>query len=335
MEKSQLLCCYFPTTILQLDDDPVFLKNLKLKLKDEYFLLSCQTPKEAKEKLATAPNFRKYQKELIDHCIKKENEENLNVWDFNELIHKKIYDPHRFEVISIALVDYSMPIMNGIEFCRGIQNEFCQKIMVTGEADLKTAVMGFNEGVIDKFIIKEMDTMMNEIRRAIPEKQYDFFAEFTETVISHTLDNQRSFFLDEKFSELFKTLYYANAGVEYYLLDGSGSYLFLDKQGRPYWFLVKSKEEIEEFTKIAKEIGAEKSVIKALSTKEKIPFFLTEGDKRANVSQWQRYLHPCHKLQGEHHEYYYALLRDESFGINFDEVLSYRDFLNKANIKKQ
>ena len=51
-----------------------------------------------------------------------------------------IYQKDRFNDISIAIVDYSMPKMNGVEFCKKISNSRVKKIMLTGNAGYEIGI---------------------------------------------------------------------------------------------------------------------------------------------------------------------------------------------------
>ena len=47
-----------------------------------------------------------------------------------------------------------MPDINGIEFCQNLKDKKVFKIMLTAEADSNIAIKAFNDGLINKFILK-------------------------------------------------------------------------------------------------------------------------------------------------------------------------------------
>lgn len=57
---------------------------------------------------------------------------------------------------AVVVSDYNMPIMNGIEFLRNVKNLIPDsiRIMLTGQADLQSAINAVNEGNIFRFLTK-------------------------------------------------------------------------------------------------------------------------------------------------------------------------------------
>jgi two-component system, probable response regulator PhcQ len=58
--------------------------------------------------------------------------------------------------VDVVVSDQRMPAMNGIDFLAVVAEKYPQtaRIMLTGEADLETAVKAINEGEIYRFLIK-------------------------------------------------------------------------------------------------------------------------------------------------------------------------------------
>ncbi|OEU65000.1 MAG: response regulator receiver protein [Desulfovibrio sp. S3730MH75] len=71
--------------------------------------------------------------------------------------------------------DYRMPKMNGIEFLKGVK-KICPettRLMLTGYADLESAMRAVNDGHVFRFLTKpcEKETLLESLREAV--KQYD------------------------------------------------------------------------------------------------------------------------------------------------------------------
>ena len=66
----------------------------------------------------------------------------------------EIMDPHRFAECSVFVVDYKMPEMNGLDFCRALHHHPAAKILLTGVADEEVASEAFNNGEIDSYVRK-------------------------------------------------------------------------------------------------------------------------------------------------------------------------------------
>lgn len=144
-------------------------------------------------------------------------------------IHHEIYNSNRYQEISILFADYSMPSINGIEFCKEIESKHLQKVMLTGEASNELAIAAFNKGIINKFILKSSIGFLNVIMKNIQELQQNYFTILTDIGLSKSNNNILSTIEDPVFIDVFNMICKRNQIVEYYLLDDQGSYLLLDK----------------------------------------------------------------------------------------------------------
>ncbi len=81
--------------------------------------------------------------------------------------------------VSVVVVDYAMPEMDGLEFCRRVSkvNPYIRKVMLTGKADEKLAVEAFNKGDIHYFLRKDSPDLAREINRALDKAQRDYLLE--------------------------------------------------------------------------------------------------------------------------------------------------------------
>jgi len=118
---------HHPTSILVLDDDPLFLESLDFQFSEE---VSCQTftrPDAALEHLRAQaeqhPNFARYFRDVSDMDLGSEVRfgDRLLRLQLSEL-RSVIEDRSRQQRVSVAVVDYDMPKMTGVEFCRAMFN---------------------------------------------------------------------------------------------------------------------------------------------------------------------------------------------------------------------
>lgn len=114
-------------------------------------------------------------------------------------IHKMMYIPDRFAEISVAVIDYAMPAMNGLEFCAATSDLPMKKIILTGQAGHSTAVRAFNEKLIDRFIMKGEYGFLKTLREAIHNLQRDYFSDLSEVIIKDLEANPRSCLSDPIF----------------------------------------------------------------------------------------------------------------------------------------
>ncbi|MBN1684100.1 MAG: hypothetical protein JW855_01495 [Gammaproteobacteria bacterium] len=335
MPTTQTTCCYFPTTALFIDDRKNFLENLTLNLSETLSYRTFTDPNAAIQFLNESSQadqlFKKWllnleEQELIE--IDEPHAHSLVDLDISA-IYKILYSPERFREVTVAVVDYAMPKMNGLDFCRALTSTPIKKLMMTGEASDHLAIDAFNERIIDKFIRKQSPTFYDDLHTAIEELQKHYFKDISRSVIEHLAISPDCWLLEPDFSNLFSRLVQENQIVEYYLIDQSGSFLMLDAKGKPYWLIVKSDRILKGFIHIAEDNEAPTSVQNVLKNKEKIPFFFTEKDLEVPVEAWgQGYLHPAKTIQGAKQLFHYAFIKGASvYDIQPDKIISYDYYL--------
>ena len=213
---------YHPTSILVLDDDPLFLESVDFQFGDE---LSCQTftrPDAALEHLrgqaSQHPDFSRYFRDCSDMDLGSESRhgDRFLRLQLSEL-RSMIEDRSRHQRVSVAVVDFDMPKMTGVEFCRAIRSLPVKTILLTGKAGLETAIAAFNEGVIDCFLQKQDSNVSATLRREIKRLQMEYFEEISDPIKRALELRQPSFFSDASFAKLFKEVSEANGVVEHYV----------------------------------------------------------------------------------------------------------------------
>ena len=118
------------------------------------------------------------------------------------VIRNVVHDPNRFAEVSVAIVDYDMPGENGMEICRRLRNHPVRTVMLTGKADEKLATSAFNQGLIDRFVLKHDSATVDRLDDLIAELQLDYFDRMR-SELSAIIGLQESAFLgDEAFSQL-------------------------------------------------------------------------------------------------------------------------------------
>ncbi|MDF2939367.1 MAG: Response regulator receiver [Gammaproteobacteria bacterium] len=319
MHINQIPYCFHPSTIILVDDDVHFLKSLSLQLSSHGNCLAYHNPYEALDFLRTYKNTP-----FTDRCVSlsssvTQDEPEIRI-DLKK-IYKEVFNPTRFSEVSIALVDYSMPGMNGVEFCRQIKNRKIKKIMLTGEADAAIAVQAFNEGIIDKFIMKGSPNMIQEVNKAIHEMQIKYYLDLSK-LLTIALENNHSsppfFLLDPLFSEFFYKIIAENKIAEFYLLENSGNFLLLDAKGNVSWLVVCDEMQMKFLYEFAKNEHAQEpvedseNIVKSIAKRERIPFFFLERNYDIPVYEWGPYLHPATEVLSENGKYYYALIKGQS-----------------------
>jgi CheY-like chemotaxis protein len=296
---------YHPTSILVLDDDPLFLESLDFQFSDE---LSCQTftrPDAALEHLRSQagqhPDFARYFK----NCSEMDFPELSRVGDrllrlqLSEL-RSMADDRSRHQRISVAIVDFDMPKMTGVEFCRAIRDLPVKTILLTGKAGLETAISAFNEGVIDCFLQKQDMNVSVALRREIKRLQEQYFEKISEPIKCALALERPSFVSDPNFVSLFDEIVESNAIVEYFVCACPPGIMMRDADGSESFLLVSDLESVRSRCEIAEDRSAPSDKVKLLRTGEMQAWFPTpEGIYHADFSEdWVRYIWPAQVLPG-------------------------------------
>lgn len=324
---NSLLCCYFPTTVYLVDDSDVYLRFAEANLPKTLSYHLCNDVVAALEILQN----RSHPKLVLDTLLKLDEDGITHPGDrvLNCLLsqlHRLIYNPQRFSMISAVFADHSMPLKTGIEFCEEIPGHFIQKVIVTGIADEKLAVKAFNQGIIDGFITKGGTATAEGLFQSVTAMQQRYFQGISDVVYNLIGDHAGSAMSDPIFIDFFNRLCEKIKPTEYYLLDQSGSYLFLDSDGIPSWLFVKSEADFEYYCDIARGNGADQGIIDLLNNRQAVPFLLSDHDYERPVDQWQPFLHPSLLLKGRDTTYYYAYVQGDS-AYQLDKVYAYGEYL--------
>ena len=165
-----------------IDDNVEFLKSIAIGLPAEAATYNFFSDPQRALQLIND----KYQgNEVADGLVNLIDEEefehrtlDVNVRD----IYRIMYNRARFQQISTVVVDYHMPGMDGIEFCKSIKNSNIQKILLTSIVDESKAIEVLNEGLIHTFIRKQSPNVMQLMSQALTQAQHRYFLNFSHII---------------------------------------------------------------------------------------------------------------------------------------------------------
>jgi CheY-like chemotaxis protein len=335
MDRSPFISsCYYPTTVMLVDDNINYINSLKLELLNtaDIIIKPFNNPEHALDFFISDYKPTIFTERCLTHP--EEDQTDHRVIDVDmRAIREEIYNPNRFDQISVIIVDYAMPGINGLEFCRKTRNKYVKKVMLTGEADEHIAIKAFNEGIIDKFIRKNDPSFKATITKAIKELQLRFFQDISEIIVS-TLTNDRTrpaVCLDDPvFIDFFQSTCKQLQAREYYLTDSFGSFMFLGFDGTPSWLAIKNAEEMLAWSEIARYAGAQKSIYEPQKQYEKVLYLHLKEDHKNHPSTWTNYLHPAQQLHGREIYYYSLIQNSNAYDIQPQKVLSFKDYLDQG-----
>jgi hypothetical protein len=224
-----------------------------------------------------------------------------------------IEDRSRQQRVSVAVVDFDMPKMTGVEFCRAIRDLPVKTILLTGKAGLETAIAGFNEGVIDCFLQKQDQGVTYALRREIKRLQNEYFAEVSAPINSAMSLQKPCFFLDPSFVELFKEVAEKNDIVEHYVCAAPPGVMMRDADGNESFLLITDVDAMKTQCEAAETYRAPADMVQLLRTRKAHAWFPTqEGLYHPDYeSSWARFIWPAQVLPGSG-AWSYSFIRHES-----------------------
>jgi len=303
MSTLELAPYFHPTQIVLVDDDIDFLGNLTLQLEaDLPYLLFDSTAKALSyinDKQMTQRSRRRFFR--LQDSAGSEQRLALDI----DAIGRELHFSDRFSQISVAMVDYAMPQMNGLDFCRQIRDPHIKKILFTGVASEEAAVAAFNDGVIDRYIRKSERYVYDNLNYTIRSLQLAHIRETFASASDVFNVSAPSWLADDHVVSLMETLRQRHRIVEYYLLDRPSGFMLIDGDGRMYRLVLASPEDHDEQVHRAQTLGAPEACVRGLERREILlsPSLLTQADDAASdaLRHWARYARPATALASQHY----------------------------------
>lgn len=336
MKQYQIPPFYFPTTVIFVDDSRVFLENLSIQLDPNLAFQLYESPVNALMTLNGANSLTALAERFFSrHPHSDDMLMSHHVIDVNlDKVHRQVYNEFRFEQVSVAVVDYDMPSMDGLEFCRLIKNPAIKKILLTGKADEKIAVQAFNQGIIDRFILKQDKDVTTTLNQAIFELQHDYFRQ-TERMLADALAiGKHAFLHDALFAAKFREICEELQIVEFYLCNEPDSILMLNAEGAATLLLVSNDESLQSQYEIACEQGAPQEMLDVLKSCQVLPYFWKSGGYYSpECAIWRTFLYPATEFKGRNWHYYAIVKNPPPFKA--DMVFPYNKFLLELDQQRQ
>jgi CheY-like chemotaxis protein len=325
---------FFPTFTLFIDDYAPFMRDLSVLVSRRFPLNKTFSSQEAaleyiREFGITSPFSRGWRG-------------SNQVQDFDEIpdvklywesrlfsIHKRLYDANRFASVATVVVDYQMPGMNGIEFCKAIKNPFVKKILLTGVADSEFAIEALSKGWIDHYVSKHDPEMIQKLMAYMELAQNKCFRELANSLLLEIAASEATSFLsDPSYQNLIGEFKSKTKAVEYYPCDTMGSMVFVNAKGDVSTLGISTKEQMDLNYELASQDICCSSLSEELKKYEKMIFcskpegFLTS--EKASIGE---YVYTAHKIEGRR-PYYYAF-EPLLFDVDRSAIRSYNVFLDE------
>ena len=162
---------YYPTTTIFLDDNNDFLESLKvLEFSDKNIFttntnIAMDHINKEKSKMLIIPKITnaETQDEYIQHHLQN--------------VKKRIFMPNKESEISVLVIDYDMPQIDGISFCKNLNkvNPNIYKILLTGADKDDVITQALESGCIDFFLPKSNTNTLNKLKETIKNGKEKYF----------------------------------------------------------------------------------------------------------------------------------------------------------------
>ena len=228
--KPFALAPYFhPTTVCVVDDNESFLESLCFEMPASWAWRSFVDPFEARDFLTEECALEP----LADRCLSAApaggSEATLHL-DLS-LIEQEINHVERFRRVSVLIVDYAMPALNGLDLCAGLNDPYLRTIMLTGVADEKLAVEAFNAGLLHRFVPKQGTDAIATTIAYMEELNQAYFAQHTARLRNALSVSPPQFLMDPAIRAWVAQLMQQERFIEYYLVDEPPGFLLLRSDG--------------------------------------------------------------------------------------------------------
>ncbi len=306
--KSKIPLCFYPTQIVFVDDNPEFLDALSLAFSKQFNVkIFADTD--------SALNYiNEYQREadLIANDEKPKPQGDSDAWVKRVLTHQntKRFDDQRIKEVSVLVVDYSMPNINGIEFCEKIKNSSIKKILLTGYATPADAISAFNKNTIHYYLKKNDASMLQDLEVAIHQLQHAYFNELSSSLKAGAIDSGTPFFADPQLANYFQETCDSLEVIEYYYLTNPSRFALRTRTGNNFSCVIYTEEDMAEHLQILQEEGAPKTLYTALESRKFVPLFQTaDGFYEPGIINPTSNIYPATHVSGVVN-YYCAIIPD-------------------------
>ncbi|MEL6422987.1 MAG: response regulator, partial [Pseudomonadota bacterium] len=267
-----MLPFYHPTTIVALDDDPVFLESFAFHYGEDFI---CQTFTRPEEAIRFC-NERRDHSDVVRQLFRDDVDvgDAISVAPGDQVLRVESAgmrtlssDPGRFEQLSLLCVDFSMPGLNGIDVCRQLRDHPIRKILLTGKAGDETAVKAFNEGLIDCFLMKQMADLPRILKREMESLQRSYFTELTRPVEVALSAHREDFGAHSGLRSYFLDIFDRRGICEYYRVLNPAGIAMIDDDGAPLFLSVCDEETMRAAEEIAAGEGAPEVLVRMLASR--------------------------------------------------------------------
>ena len=255
-DKPGLAPYYFPTTVVFIDDDESFLANLSLSMPGDLAFRAYTQPLKALNHIQEVAADRPLHQRCFGPPSGTRDPASAEIELDLAPIAEAPYAEQRFSEISVVVIDYDMPGVNGLEVCSQLNHIPIKKVLLTGQASASVAIDAFNQGLIDYFIPKSAPDIAGRLQLIIQRLQLDYFHKVSGPITRALGPTACAFLSDPHFVTHFEQLARQHAWVEHYLSSAPAGLLCLDAKAQTTLMMVANREQLGHHANLARQQGA-------------------------------------------------------------------------------
>ena len=306
-----------PSMILLVDDSPQFLRNLEISIPGRTLYKSFVNPEQA---LAYINQYNGADKSLVHKAITYQGSRGESAMISVDMakLEGAIGDKDRFLMPTVVISDYDMPIMNGLELFEQIQDPAVKKLLLTGKADETMGVDAFNQGLIDRFVLKNSSAVGQSVFDEAAKLQQLYFADLQNPVLTAT-SGLSSFFGDKIAIQRITNIALEYGYVEHYLTTTPLGYLMVRANGELGRIAIYDAQACAYYLHFAEQYHAPKYVLDQLRSQDYC-VMLYDNIHYAEPD-WDECIFPCEKVDGAT-QWYIAVDHNPPTPVDYDAEVS-------------
>jgi response regulator RpfG family c-di-GMP phosphodiesterase len=312
---------FHPCSTLILDDEEDFLESMRAFIGRQSASLCYSNPGAAMRKLYHTSEFTSELHDFFSKYGYGIDGKNVEIGDCVVLLKSSKLRQYtqlenRFKMISVVIIDYQMPTMNGLDFCRAIGDIPAKKILLTGKANTNQIIDAFNEGLIDRFISKSDPDALSKITRLVKQLHQEFISEAIAPYAKALSVAHAQEFEQHDVSIVLDQVHEQFAFTEYYYLPQPRSFLLCNGDGDTKLCLLSTAKELSDLSEIVEgKIGTGQAT-QLLRSGKAITWGLLDWleDNETPSGAPDNVFFPCHS----HKEWRWALIPSSMFADTID-----------------
>ncbi len=331
MEETACLPFFHPTRVVFVDDDRAFLDFFPRSLGPGIPIARYDSPRKLLADLADGRIetridlncWTSYSGRLAD----QEHEHVLGL--DKTMLFMRVFARRRFAALSVAVIDFDMPEMDGLELCQALAHLPCRKILLTGQATEAQAVAAFNEGLIHAFVSKSDPRLKAVVLDRIQRYQRAFIADASRLVRQALWTESFRTWDDPSFGYLLQRLCDARGIVEYYAVsDPAEGFLLVDAEGNGQMLLTFWSQTLESQLAAGRFSGAPADVLERLARRQTGIYFSNDrADQVLDAEVWRQASVDLHPFPTDPDRFYGLVGHCHPLDVSPQTVLGLRAFL--------